>query len=77
MDRKADIDTITTDRYWYYKSTAKMGFWNHPGNRYQADVDIWVETKKIRFDFRVNGDTLIERDKMGDQGKYIKIKEEF
>ena len=28
IDRKAGNDTTTTDRYWYYKSNAKMGYWS-------------------------------------------------
>ena len=64
-DRKAAIDTIISDRYWYYKSSAKMGFWN--------SLEIWIRTDKFRFDYKIKGDTLIEFDKMGDQGKYIKM----
>src|ERR1700741_3465443 len=30
IDRKAGIDTVTVDRYWYYKSEATMGYWNNP-----------------------------------------------
>ena len=65
VDRKADIDTITTDRYWYYKSNATMGFWD--------STSIWISTDKFRFDYKLKGDTLIEFDKMGDQGKFIKV----
>ena len=64
-DRKADIDTITTDRYWYYKSKATMSYWDSSA--------IWISTDKFRFDYRLKGDTLIEFDKMGDQGKFIKV----
>lgn len=67
-DRKAVIDTITSDRYWYYKSSAKMG--------YRNSLKIWIRTDKFRFDYIIKGDTLIEYDKMGDQGKYVKMKED-
>jgi hypothetical protein len=73
MDRKAYEDTITHDRYWYYKSKATMGYWNSPDNKYKADVDIWIATDKFRFDYRIKGDTLIEYDKMGDQGIFVKV----
>jgi len=65
IDRKAEIDTITTDRYWYYKSKAKFGYWD--------SSTIWIGTSKYRFDYRLRGDTLIEFDKMGEQGKFIKV----
>lgn len=73
MDRKTYDDTITRDRYWYYKSKATMGYWNNPGNTYKADVDIWIATGKFRFDYKMKGDTLIEFDKMGDQGVFVKV----
>lgn len=66
MDRKAESD----DRYWYYRSEASMGYWNNP---VKADVDIWIFTDKFRFDYKLKGDTLIEYDKMGVQGKFIKM----
>jgi hypothetical protein len=64
-DRKAVIDTITNDRYWYYKSKATMGHWD--------STTIWISTDKFRFDYKIKGDTLIEFDKMGDQGRFIKV----
>lgn len=72
-DRKVHVDTITQDRYWYYKSKATMGYWNSPDNPYKADADIWISTDDFRFDYRVKGDTLIEFDKMGDQGVFVKV----
>ena len=63
-DRKAEIDTITTDRYCYYKSTATLGYWD--------SSTIWISTDKFRFDYKIKGDTLIEFDKMGDQGNSSK-----
>ena len=73
IDRKADIDTTTSDRYWYYRSKATMGYWNSPANPYKADADIWISTDKFRFDYKLKGDTLIEFDKMGDQGQLIRV----
>lgn len=66
-DNKALIDTITSKRYWYYKSSAKIGYFD--------SLNIWIETDKFRFDFKINEDTLIEYDKMGIQNKYLKMKE--
>ncbi len=43
-----------------------MGFFN--------DTTIWISVPTARFDFRIKGDTLIEFDKMGIQGKFIKVK---
>lgn len=73
IDRKASIDTITQDRYWYYKSKATMGYWNNSNTTIRATVDIWIDTDKFRFDYRVKGDTLIEYDKMGEQGIFVKV----
>ncbi len=64
-DRKVDIDTITTDRYWYYRSKGTIG--------YRDSVTIWISTDKFRFDYKVKGDTLMEFDKTGDQGMFIKV----
>ena len=72
-DRKVNGDTITTDRYWYYKSKATMGYRSSPTNSYKADVHIWIATDKFRFDYKMKGDTLIEFDKMGDQGNFVKV----
>lgn len=73
-DRKVDIDTITnSDRYWYYKSKAKMGHWSGTDGLYKANSDIWISTDKFRFDYKINGDTLIEYDKIGEQGKFVKV----
>jgi hypothetical protein len=73
LDREADLDKPTSDKYWYYKSKATMGYWNSPVNPYKADVDIWIATDKFRFDYKIKDDTLIEFDKMGEQGKFVKV----
>ena len=64
-DRQADVDTIKPDRFGYYKSKANMG--------YRNKNSIWIQTQKFRFDYKLQGDTLIEYDKMGDQGIFIKV----
>ena len=43
-----------------------MGYWDSSA--------IWISTDKFRFDYKLKGDTLIEFDKMGDQGTFIKVK---
>ena len=73
LDREAGRDKPISDRYWYYKSKATMGYWNSPDNPYKADGDIWIGTNQFRFDYKLKGDTLIEVDKMGDQGKFVKV----
>jgi hypothetical protein len=67
-DRRKAVDTVTHDRYWYYKSSAKMGYWG------SDSLSIWILTDQFRFDYRVekNGD-LTEHDKMGDQGTFVKV----
>lgn len=69
-DRKEHIDTITHNRYFYYKSKARMGFWHHDS------TSIWVRTDHFRFDYRVEGKDLVEHDKMGNQGRFIKVADE-
>ncbi|MBK9249790.1 MAG: hypothetical protein IPM69_17205 [Ignavibacteria bacterium] len=69
LDRKSD--TESGGRYWYYKSAARMGYWDK--TRLIPDMDIWVSTDKFRFDYKIKGDTLIEIDKMGEQGKLIRV----
>lgn len=70
-DRREASDTITHDRYWYYKSNATMGY------RGKDSIDIWISTDRFRFDYRVekNGN-LTEHDKMGDQGTFVKVQKE-
>jgi hypothetical protein len=65
LDRQLDLGKPTSDRYWYYKSKATMGYWDSSA--------IWISTDKFRFDYKLKGDTLIEFDKMGDQGTFIKV----
>ena len=65
LDREVDLAKPTSDRYWYYKSKATMGYWDSSA--------IWIATNKFRFDYKLKGDTLIEFDKMGDQGTFIKV----
>ncbi len=66
MDRKVLIDSIKKERYWLYNSKAKLDFVD--SNR------ISILTDKYRFDYKINKDTLIEFDKMGNQDKLIKVK---
>jgi hypothetical protein len=73
LDRQADLGKPTKDRYWFYKSKATMGYWHGPDNPYKMDVDIWINTGKFRFDYKLKGDTLIDFDKMGEQGKFVKV----
>ncbi|MBC7747886.1 MAG: hypothetical protein H7Z76_04780 [Methylotenera sp.] len=65
LDREIDLGKPTSDRYWYYKSKATMGYWDSSA--------IWIATDKFRFDYKLKGDTLIEFDKMGNQGTFIKV----
>ncbi len=65
LDRKADLGKPTSDGFWYYKSRATMGYWDSSA--------IWIGTDKFRFDYKIKADTLIEFDKMGDQGTFIKV----
>lgn len=68
IDRKEVDKAITHDRYWFYKSSAKMGY------RGNDSTDIYILTDNFRFDYRVekNGN-LTEHDKMGDQGTFVKM----
>ena len=68
IDRREANDTTTHDRYWFYKSSAKMGY------RGNDSTDIWILTDNFRFDYRIekNGN-LTEHDKMGDQGTFVKV----
>ena len=65
VDRQKDLGKKQVDRFWYYKSKASMGNWNNKM--------IWILTDHYRFDFNINGDSLIEFDKMGVQGIFIKV----
>ncbi|WP_396145937.1 hypothetical protein [Flavobacterium sp.] len=66
VDRKALIDSIKKERYWLYNSKAKLDFVD--------STRISILTDKYRFDYKINKDTLIEYDKMGNQDKLIKVK---
>lgn len=73
LDREIELGKPTHDGYWYYKSKATMGYCNSPENPYKANADIWIATGKFLYDYKLKGDTLIESDKMGDQGKFIRV----
>jgi hypothetical protein len=64
-DRNTDLGKPNSDRFWYYKSKASMG--------YRNGSNIWITTDKFRFDYKLKGDTLIEFDKMGYQGAFVKV----
>lgn len=66
IDRQIELRKPITDRFWYYKSKAKMGYW--------SDSAIWIATDKFRFDYKVKGRALIEFDKMGDQGAFVEVR---
>lgn len=65
IDRQKQTGKKQSDRYWFYKSKARLGFWN--------EKTIWILTDKLRFDYKIHGDSLIEFDKMGEQGIFIKV----
>lgn len=65
VDRQRQTGKKYADRYWFYKSKARMGYWN--------DKMIWILTDDFRFDFNINGDSLVEVDKMGVQGVFLKM----
>lgn len=67
------IDTANVSIYYFDNKSkssdtlfARMGFFD--------DSTIWIHVPTARFDYRIKGDTLIEFDKMGIQGKFIKKK---
>jgi hypothetical protein len=64
-DREYNLTKHTKDRFWYYKSKARMAYWD--------DSTIMISTDKFRFDYKIEGDKLIEFDKMGDQGTFVKV----
>lgn len=64
IDRKVYIDTITHDRYYFYKSAASMGM---------SDTAIWVQTDRFRFDYRLRNDSLIEFDNSGELGAFVRV----
>ncbi|MBT9393681.1 hypothetical protein KLP40_10950 [Hymenobacter sp. NST-14] len=57
------------DRYFLYESAIKVRY--KPGNQYQPGVAIY--TDNFRFDYYLSGDTLIEYDKMGEQGRLVRV----
>lgn len=68
-DRKSIFDTITHNRFYYDKAKVSMGLWH------QDSTQIWLYLAKegVRLDYRVQGDTLVEYDKMGPQNYYTKV----
>lgn len=64
-DRPTEGDTTASDNYYYSKDIGRMGFFD--------STTIWIAVYGVRLDYRIDGDTLIEFDKMGDQEKFIKV----
>ena len=50
-----------------YKAAASMG------RNEQDPSRIWLKTTGFRFDYRVDGNRLVEVDKMGDQGIFVRV----
>jgi len=65
IDRAAYFNKIVEDRYWYYSSPARIA--------YYKSTKIGIKTDNYRFDYEVIGDTLIELEKTGYGGKFIKV----
>ncbi|HYH15751.1 MAG TPA: hypothetical protein VD794_11050 [Flavisolibacter sp.] len=70
LDRAKELKAPVKDRYYHYRSKGKMGIWAN----WKPDTAIWIKTDRYRLDFIVKKDTLIEFDKTGQQGVYIKVK---
>lgn len=68
LDRDINHSKSNSDRYWYYKSAATVA--------YVDRSTISIRTSKYRFDYKLKGDTLVEFDKMGNQGIFVKVKTE-
>lgn len=75
-------DTSDVHYYEFADMTAGTGRTNADPNRYyisKARMDYWdsraimIGTDKFRFDYKLKGDSLIEFDKMGDQGIFVKL----
>ncbi len=75
LDRRITGDSTIEDRYYYYKSKAKIGYRHIDIDPKNMSPRIWVSTDMFRFDYKLKKDTLIEYDKMGDQMILIRIKE--
>lgn len=43
-----------------------MGYWN--------SSTIWIATGKFRFDYKLKEHTMVEFDKMGDQGTFFEVR---
>jgi len=61
-----------TSRYFLYESPIKVKY--ELGTIYQTKVTI--QTSRFRFDYDLEADTLIEIDKMGVQGKLVRVRPE-
>jgi hypothetical protein len=73
-DRKqwGGITPDDTMRYFLYESPIRVKY--EPNSPYQTKVAI--HTSRFRFDYELVADTLIEIDKMGVQGKLVRIRPE-
>lgn len=70
-DREKAIGaTSPADRYYFYESDIKVTY--EPEKYHQPKVA--VHTTKFRFDYYLNGDTLLEYDKMGLQDTLLRLK---
>lgn len=68
LKREPGSNGPVSDSIWYYKYEGTMG--------YRDSSTIWISTDNFRFYYKLKGDTLIELDNKGDQGVFIKKKNE-
>lgn len=64
------VSPSDTSRYFLYESPIKVKY--EPDSPYQTKVSI--QTTRFRFDYDLEADTLIEVDKMGVQGKLVRVR---
>ncbi|MCP3874270.1 MAG: hypothetical protein GY699_14085 [Desulfobacteraceae bacterium] len=60
---------------FFYDTKATWGYYPKIGGRLTRP-SIWIKTGKFRFDYFEEKSNLIEIDKMGPQGKYVRVQNE-
>ncbi|WPD21777.1 MAG: hypothetical protein SD837_16400 [Candidatus Electrothrix scaldis] len=59
--------------WFYYDDEATWGY--YPGDKDQTfHLSLWIKTTKFRFDYVTKGSMLVEVDKAGPQGQYVRVK---
>ena len=74
--RRCTSTGVGGDTWFYFDDKARWGHFpkdQWPPQARNAQDFIWIKTTNVRFDYMVEGESLVEWDKMGKQGTWVRV----